>query len=207
MSEVERQLERNEEHEPYLPQPRTAAGRALLTELTESPLPGARYAWDVVSRRLPKIEAEAAADAFATLEVRIRQHQADTADERRRVEALRDVDRWFVGTMTADAAMEAVCSLGRAIVADAKKEAFAHLEARIRQQTRDAAVAAGYADGGNVPPARPTLDAPDPQGIDVERLARALKSAYDQDAFPSFDWGVDAHLIAVEYDRLTGDER
>ena len=41
-------------------EPRTEAGRALLTELSESPLPGARYAHDVVGRRLAAIEEEAA---------------------------------------------------------------------------------------------------------------------------------------------------
>jgi hypothetical protein len=38
--------------------PRTAAGRALLDELAESPLPGARYAHEVVRRRLAAIEEE-----------------------------------------------------------------------------------------------------------------------------------------------------
>ena len=44
-------------------EPLTAAGAALLAELTENPLPGARYAHQVVKMRLPKAEAEAAARA------------------------------------------------------------------------------------------------------------------------------------------------
>jgi hypothetical protein len=44
--------------------PRTAAGRALLDELAESPLDGARYAHHVVGLRLAAIEAEAAALAL-----------------------------------------------------------------------------------------------------------------------------------------------
>lgn len=39
----------------------TRAGEALLAELQESPLPGARYAFDVVRRRLPAIVFEARA--------------------------------------------------------------------------------------------------------------------------------------------------
>ena len=38
------------------PRPSTPHGRRLLDELSESPLPGARYAHDVVSRRLAAIE-------------------------------------------------------------------------------------------------------------------------------------------------------
>jgi hypothetical protein len=43
--------------------PRTAAGRALLAELSESPLSGARYAYHVVSLRIAAIEAEAASSS------------------------------------------------------------------------------------------------------------------------------------------------
>lgn len=39
----------------------------LLDELSEPPLPGARYARDVVRRRLPAIEAEARAAVLADL--------------------------------------------------------------------------------------------------------------------------------------------
>jgi hypothetical protein len=42
-------------------EPRTEAGRRLLGELSESPLPGARYAHHVASLRIAAIEAEAAA--------------------------------------------------------------------------------------------------------------------------------------------------
>lgn len=48
--------------------PRTEAGRALLEELSESPLDGARYAHHVVSLRLPAIEQQA---ATAALEARV----------------------------------------------------------------------------------------------------------------------------------------
>ncbi len=41
--------------------PRTPAGRALLAELSESPLPGARYAYDVVSQRIEAVESDAVA--------------------------------------------------------------------------------------------------------------------------------------------------
>ena len=42
-------------------EPQTEAGRALLTELLENPLPGARYSYHVVSLRIAAIEAEARA--------------------------------------------------------------------------------------------------------------------------------------------------
>jgi hypothetical protein len=52
-------------------EPRTAAGRELLAELSENPLAGARYAHHVVSLRLPAIEAEAAALGAAESDERI----------------------------------------------------------------------------------------------------------------------------------------
>ena len=52
--------------------PATAAGRALLDELAENPLPGARYAHDVVRRRLAAIEAEAVAAERARIAEAVR---------------------------------------------------------------------------------------------------------------------------------------
>jgi hypothetical protein len=59
--------------------PMTDEGSALLAELAESPLPGARYAYDVVARRLPDIE-DAAVIIGAVRDVRaVRQEAADTS--------------------------------------------------------------------------------------------------------------------------------
>ena len=50
----------------------TRAEERLLAELAESPLPGARYAHDVVTRRLPAIEAEAVAARNAEIAAVVR---------------------------------------------------------------------------------------------------------------------------------------
>lgn len=54
----------------------TKAGQALLDELAESPLPGARYARDVVARRLEAIERE----ATVIDEVRLRDLESQVAN-------------------------------------------------------------------------------------------------------------------------------
>ena len=46
----------------------TEAGKRLLDELSESPLPGARYARDVVALRVAAIEQEARSTADAEIE-------------------------------------------------------------------------------------------------------------------------------------------
>jgi hypothetical protein len=65
-------------------EPQTKAGKALLAELAESPLPGARYAREVAYMRLAAIEAEAQIAAgserwWPVLSAMIRERDAWTA--------------------------------------------------------------------------------------------------------------------------------
>jgi hypothetical protein len=61
--------------------PTTEAGKRLLDELAESPLPGARYARDVVSRRIAAIEAEARAVTIRELDAKYAARAMSTTTE------------------------------------------------------------------------------------------------------------------------------
>ena len=67
------------EMEGGFPLPRTQAGRDLLAELSENPLPGARYARSVVARQLAAVEAEAAEQHEAALRARGWQDEYEAA--------------------------------------------------------------------------------------------------------------------------------